>query len=153
MLVFFFYTSDSVLQACLISSWFQSFGPPPDHLPIKQSFYDRPCRCLICSPTSWEQFFYSGRAPLFWNSNLVTWNLNLATQNSRIATQNSNLATRNSILNLKWNSYLSRNLDHILFSNVSWHNSLSLLMCRKAVNQLITQLIVGLICRKEACEG
>jgi len=46
------FTSDSVIQACLISSWFQSFGPPPDPLPIKQCFYDRPCRCLICSPTS-----------------------------------------------------------------------------------------------------
>ena len=33
-------TSDSVLQANL-SSWSLAFGPPPDPLPIKQSFYDR----------------------------------------------------------------------------------------------------------------
>jgi len=45
--------------------------------------------------------------------------------------------------------YLSTNLDYFLFSNVSWHYSLSVLMCRKAVNQLITikfaTLIVGLL--------
>jgi len=34
--------------------------------------------------------------------------------------------------------YLSTILDHILFSNVSWH---SVLMCRKAVNQSVNQSV------------
>jgi len=35
--------------------------------------------------------------------------------------------------------YLSTNLDHILFSNFLGTNSLSVLMCRKAVNQSINR--------------
>jgi len=40
---------------------------------------------------------------------------------------------------------LTTNLDHILFSNVSGTNSLSLLMCRKAGNQSINQWLMPCI--------
>jgi len=42
--------------------------------------------------------------------------------------------------------HLSAILDHILFSNVSWHNGLSVLMCRKAVNQSINPASVQHCC-------
>jgi len=38
--------------------------------------------------------------------------------------------------------YLSTNVNHILFSNVFGTDSLSMLMCRKAVNQSINQSIL-----------